>query len=80
MSISFDPKTCGMPIEYCNVECGECCHNPLVGLLDPYITESPFVITCRDTIDLLLDVIDLLAKANKNALLTEKGAAEYSDA
>jgi hypothetical protein len=20
MSVSFDPKTCGMPIEYCNVE------------------------------------------------------------
>ena len=76
MSISFDPKTCGIPIDYCAGECGACCHNPLVGLLDPYLTESPFVITCRDTIDTLLDVISLLAIANKNALLREKGNAE----
>jgi len=76
MSISFDPKTCGMPIEYCICDCNDCRHNPLTGLLDPYLTESPFVITCMDTIDTLLDVISLLANANKNALLREKGAAE----
>ena len=77
MSISFDPKSCGMPFSYCPEGCCDrCYHNPLNGLLDPWLSDGPFVITRKDTINLLLDVIDLLAKANTNALLLEKGAVE----
>jgi len=76
MSISLDPKQCGIPLEYCRAECKGCNYNPLTSLLDYYSTDSPFVITCRETIDLLLDSIILLAKANKNALLREKCTAE----
>jgi hypothetical protein len=76
MSLTFDPKSCGIPFEYCSGDCKGCCHNPLEGLLDPYFTENQFVITCRDTIDTLLDVISLLARANNTSLLREKCAAE----
>ena len=72
MTISFDPKSCGVPNEYCNGDCNDCIYNPIIGMLDPYANEGPVVITCRNTIDLLLDVIILLVNANKNALLREK--------
>jgi len=71
MSISFDPKSCGIPIEYCNVECNSCCHNPLGGLLVPFQDEDrdrQLVITNRETIEAMLDVIALLANALKGAL------------
>jgi hypothetical protein len=77
MSISFDPKTCDIPKEYCSGDCGGCCYNPLTDLLNPYFDESAYVITCRGTIATLLDTISLLAKANCNALLRENAAIEF---
>ena len=73
MSISFDPKSCGMPLDYCNGDCSDCMFNPLVGLLDPHVTENKrgYVITRNETIDTLLDVIILLAKASKRNLSQE---------
>jgi len=71
MSISFDPKSCGIPIDYCNVECDSCCHNPLSGLLVPFQDEErerQLVITSRNTIEAMLDVIALLANALKGSL------------
>ena len=71
MSISFDPKSCGIPIEYCNVECGSCCYNPLRGLLVPFQDEDrerQLVITNRSTIEAMLDVIALLANTLKGSL------------
>jgi hypothetical protein len=71
MSISLDPKNCGTAKEYCSGDCNNCPHNPLEGLIDSYCAEGPFVIASRYTIEKLLDVISLLAGANKNALLRE---------
>ena len=70
LSISFDPKSCGLPIEHCCGNCGECFYNPLLDLFNPYSEEGDkqFVITCRDTINTLLDVIAILANASKNSL------------
>jgi hypothetical protein len=76
MAVSLDPKKCKVPREYCRAECRGCNYNPLTGLLDHYSTESPFVIASRDTIDLLLDCIVLLAKANKNAIRQGKCSSE----
>jgi hypothetical protein len=72
MSISFDPKSCGIPISHCNVECDTCCHNPLTGLLDPLTgddRERQLVITDRNSINAMLDVIAMLATALKGNLL-----------
>jgi len=77
MSISLDPKTCGIPIGNCSGDCNGCFHNPLMGLLEPY--DGPVVLTSRGTITLLLDVISLLANANKNALLREKRFIDKAD-
>ena len=70
ISMAFDPKSCGMPIEYCCAECGICVHNPLNGLLEPLqvdeqCQEPEYVITNRNTINSMLDVIALLANALK---------------
>ena len=65
MSISYDPKTCGIPREYCSGDCIGCNHNPLTGLLYPYMTGTQYVITNKDTIDTMLDAIALLARATK---------------
>ena len=77
MSISFDPKLCKTPKEYCSGDCKGCCYNPLEGLLDPFNTEGPFIITSRDTISTLLDAINILANANKNAVLRIKNPVEH---
>jgi hypothetical protein len=76
MSISFDPKTCDMPKEYCSGDCAGCHYNPLKDMLDPHLDESAYVITCRGTIATMLDTISLLARANCNALLREKAEIE----
>jgi hypothetical protein len=55
LSLSFDPKTCGIPMDHCRAECGGCNYNPLTGLFDPYLARTPLVVTSRDTIDALLD-------------------------
>lgn len=62
LSISFDPKTCGIPMEYCGGDCIGCNHNPLTSLLNPYIAGTQYIITRKDTIDTMLDTITLLAK------------------
>jgi len=72
MSISFDPKSCGIPISHCSTECDTCCHNPLLALLDPLAgddREHQLVITGRNSINAMLDVIALLANALKCSLL-----------
>ena len=71
LSISFDPKKCGIPFEYCSGSCDDCCYNPLPVLFGPYRKEDDcqFVITRRDTLDALLDTISALALANRNTLL-----------
>ena len=72
MSISFDPKSCGIPISHCNTDCDTCCHNPLLALLDPLPgddRERKLVITDRSSINVMLDVIALLANALKGCLL-----------
>ena len=79
MSIRFDPKTCDMPITYCSGsagDCTKCSYNPLTGFLDPQFSESTFIITRRETIDALLDAVELLAKTNKTALLRDSLDAE----
>jgi len=68
LSISYDPKTCGIPKENCCGDCIGCYNNPLTHLLCDYSSEGPFVITRRDTIKTLLDVIELLASANSSSL------------
>jgi len=71
LSISFDPKSCGIPIDYCNAECDSCCHNPLRGLLVPFQDEEcerQLVITSRNTIEAMLDVVALLTNALKGSL------------
>jgi hypothetical protein len=73
MSISIDPKKCKIPFEYCSADCNDGCdYNPLKSLYKYHLDERQFVITHQDTIDLLLDSIILLAKANKNALMREQ--------
>ena len=71
MLLSFDPKSCDTPKEYCSGDCNGCDYNPVENLFFPY-SSGPLVITGRDTVSLLLDSISLLANANKNALLLEK--------
>jgi len=71
LSISFDPKSCRIPTSHCPGNCSDCIYNPVAHLVDPF-SDNPdrqFVITGRDTINTLLDVIVLLAKANKGNLL-----------
>jgi len=71
LSISFDPKSCGIPISHCNTECNACCHNPLLALLDPLSggdRERQLVITNRNSINSMLDVIAMLANALKGCL------------
>jgi hypothetical protein len=72
MSIAFDPKSCGIPISHCSTECDTCCHNLLTGLLDPLTGDARdrhLVITDRNSINAMLDVIALLANALKGSLL-----------
>lgn len=76
MLISFDPCSCGVPKGHCGGGCESCYYNPLVGLLDPYSDNGPFVITRRETVNALLDTIGLLAAANKAALLRAGSAVE----
>ena len=71
MSVSFDPKSCGIPISHCCTDCDDCFHNPLRALLDPFIgaeRERKYVITDRNSINAMLDVIALLANALKGSL------------
>ena len=65
MSISYDPKTCGIPREYCSGDCVGCNHNPLTGLLYPNTSRTQYVITCKDTVDTMLDAIALLVRTTK---------------
>ena len=65
LSILFDPKTCGIPMEYCGGDCSGCSHNPLTGLLNPYNAGTQYIITRKDTIDTMLDTIALLARTTK---------------
>jgi hypothetical protein len=69
LSISFNPKSCIIPFDHCSGSCCDCQYNPLPALFDPYRQnrERQIVITGRDTIDTLLDLISLLAKANKSS-------------
>ena len=71
LSISFDPKKCGIPFEYYSGSCNDSCYNPLPVLFGPFRKESDcqFVNTRRDTLDALLDAIAALALANRNTLL-----------
>jgi hypothetical protein len=71
MLISYDPKTCAIPKEYCNGDCKNCFYNPITGLFDPYLPETPLVITSHKTIDVLLEIISFLIKAFKIALQRE---------
>jgi len=74
-SLSFDPKSCGMPIGLCTGNsydhCKSCQYNPLTALLEPQLSGNSCVITDHRTIDSLFDIIILLVKANKNVLLRE---------
>jgi len=74
-SLSFDPKSCGIPIGLCAGRkcdhCKDCKYNPLTALLEPQLSSNSCVITDRRTIDSLFDIIILLVKANKYALLRE---------
>jgi len=74
-SLSFDPKSCGIPIGLCSGNscdhCNDCQYNPLTALLEPQLSSNSCVITDRRTIDSLFDIIILLVKANKYALLRE---------
>ena len=64
--LSFDPKSCTIPNEYCDSNCNECFYNPLKVLLEPYmIGDVTFIITRQDMIAALLDSIELLIKACK---------------
>jgi len=75
LSLSFNAETCGMPIGVCPGNsfdlCKDCGFNPLTALLDSQLSSSSCVITDRRTIELLFDIIDLLIKANKYALIRE---------
>jgi len=83
LSLSFDAKTCGMPIGVCPGNsfdlCKDCCYNPLTALLDPQLSSSSCVITDRRTIELLFDIINLLIKANKYALIRESISKDNID-
>jgi hypothetical protein len=71
MSIAFDPKSCGIPLNHCDAECDNCRYNPLNALLDPFLNNNrdrQYVITDHKTIDTMLDVIALLAHALKGSL------------
>ena len=70
LKISFDPTSCGIPISSCCGRCGECSHNPLYALFEPYMNTKPrnYVITGSDTINTMLDTIELLANINKGGL------------
>ena len=71
IKISFDPKSCGIPLSHCCGSCGDCSHNPLPALFEPYMNSAPrdYVITGSDTVNTLLDTIVLLAKLCKDRLL-----------
>jgi len=71
LSVSFDPTSCRIPIDFCPGSCSECGYNPIPHLLDPYSRDCDrqYVITGRDTINSLLDLIVLLANANKGNIL-----------
>jgi len=80
LSLSYDPKSCGIPIGLCQGNCFELCkgclYNPLSALLDPQMSGGSCVITDRHTIDLLLDTICVLAKANQNNLIRASDIGE----
>jgi hypothetical protein len=83
LSLSFDPKTCGMPIAHCPGNsfdlCKGCMYNPLTALLDSQFNGGSCVITDRDTVDMLLNVIELLAKANQYVIMRQSVAVDYED-
>ena len=71
LMLTFDPKSCGIPIGYCPGNCSECDYNPIPHLVDPYsaIPDRQFIITNRDTVNTLLETIIVLANAIKGNLL-----------
>ena len=71
LSVTFDPKSCGIPIGHCSGDCSDCSYNPIPHLIDPNsaIPDRQFVITNRDTINTLLETIIVLANAIKGNLL-----------
>jgi len=64
--LSFDPKTCTIPYEYCNGYCNECIYDPLKALFAPNTMGDPtFIITRQDIMEALFDSIELVIKAFK---------------
>ena len=70
IKISFDPTSCDIPVSHCRGNCGECPNNPLAVLFEPYLNTTPrnYVITGSDTVNAMLDTIELLSKLNKGRL------------
>jgi hypothetical protein len=70
IKISFDSTSCGIPKSNCCGSCGGCFYNPLPTLFKPYMNDKPrnYVITGSDTVNTMLDTIEMLTKVNKARL------------